>query len=226
MKNKIKLQTKTLLQAKVHRGHRIRERNPHMIPYIYGERYGHYLINVEYSAQMLYEASQVIKEVYQQKGRILSVRTRPRINFLTKSLMPKVDRLHIITRRWIPGTLTNWDSMREFLEDFEEKLRLERRYLGNFGIKKSQKKRFQRHFKVLQNIKEKPDLLILFHCNEHPVALNEAVICQVPTIGIVDTDRDPRKIDFPIPGNDDSLYAHYLYNRVLWQDIYILLVLQ
>jgi len=213
------LETKTFLQAKVHRGHKITELNRAMAPYIYGERHGRHIINVEYSAAMIHRASQLIGEVFKQKGHILCVSTRPRINFLNKSLMPQSPQVHMVTRRWIPGTLTNWDTVYHFMHYFEHKMYLEEKNVANFGIKKSQKKRFRRHFTRLRNLTEKPDLLLIFHSREHPVALREAKICQVPRIAIVDSDGDPTKVDFPIPGNDDGLYAQYLYRRLLWQHV-------
>ncbi|KAJ1956840.1 hypothetical protein IWQ62_005214 [Dispira parvispora] len=208
-----------LLAAGLHLGHARSRWNPFMLPFIFGQRMGIHIINLEHTVAHLRRALSVAKEVARQGGLITFIATRPLMVHPVAEAATQCGQYHV-NGKWYPGTLTNAEAV---LGKYEAEFKSERDDVpveilsgassGNASGKDSSKparrdgaQKVHEQTQAQQTARPfKPDLMIFFNVLENKPALAEARICDIPTIGLVDTDCNPHCVTYPIPANDDSV---------------------
>ena len=203
---------KELLETGVHFGHRVRKWNPKMKEYIYMERKGVHIINLEKTIRLFQEAYDFIKSSVGEGKEILFVGTKRQVQ---KTIEEESLRCggHFVNQRWLGGTLTNFKIIRSRIErmiELEEHDRagdLDR--LPNKEAIKLRKElaKLKRNLEGLRNMKRVPDMVFVIDTMVEVNAIHEAKLLKIPVVGVIDTNCDPDQIDYPIPGNDDAIKA-------------------
>lgn len=203
---------KALLETGVHFGHRTRRWNPKMKPYIFTERNGIHIIDLQQTLVLIEEAYNVVRDVVAEGGSVLFVGTKRQAqdtisNEATRAGQPYVNI------RWLGGTLTNWQTIRQRI-DFLDKLE-SRRDAGDFDLlKKTERLRIEREIEKLnmrlggiRSMVKVPDVIFVVDVTNEETAVREANKLFIPVIGLVDTNCDPDPIEYIIPSNDDAIRA-------------------
>ncbi|NLX10760.1 MAG: 30S ribosomal protein S2 [Chloroflexi bacterium] len=203
---------KSLLETGVHFGHRARKWNPKMKPYIFTERNGIHIIDLQQTLAYLDEIYALVRDTVADGGSILFVGTKRQAQETVATEAAR-SSMPYINERWLGGTLTNWRTVRERLETMK---RLERmREEGAFSrlTKKEQLllnrkiERLELRFGGMRNMQRLPDLIFIVDVRREDNAVKEANILNIPVIALVDTNCDPDPIDYVIPANDDAIRA-------------------
>ncbi|HMM29318.1 MAG TPA: 30S ribosomal protein S2 [Aggregatilineaceae bacterium] len=203
---------KALLETGVHFGHRSRKWNPKMKPYIFTERNGIHIIDLQQTLAYIDEIYAMVREIVADGGSILFVGTKRQAQ---ETIAQEATRCNMpyVNQRWLGGTLTNWRTVRERLETMK---RLERqRDEGAFDrlTKKEQMlldreiDKLHLRFGGMRNMSRLPDALFVVDVRREVTAVKEANILNIPVIALVDTNCDPDPIDYVIPANDDAIRA-------------------
>ena len=210
-----KFSMRELLEAGVHYGHRTRRWNPKMSPFIYGEKDGIHIINLQKTVPLLHTALQKIYDVVSKNGRVIFVGTKPQAQELIAEAAQRCGQ-HYVNNRWLGGTLTNWQTISNSirtLRRYDEILANE-----NAGLNKKEKLelsrkkgRLERSIGGIKDIGGLPDLLIVIDTRKEELGIQEARKLGIPVIAVVDSNCDPDGIDYVVPGNDDSIRAIKLY---------------
>lgn len=203
---------KSLLETGVHFGHRTRRWNPKMRPYIFTERNGIHIIDLQQTVTMIEDAYDVVRDVVAEGGEVLFVGTKRQAQETIAREAARSGQPYV-NMRWLGGTLTNWQTIRQRI-DYLDKLE-ERRDAGDFDLlKKTERLRIERDIEKLnlrlggiRKMRTLPDLLYVVDVNNEETAIHEANILDIPVIGVVDTNSDPDQIDYIIPSNDDAIRA-------------------
>ena len=208
-----------LLEAGAHFGHRTMRWNPKMAPYIYGSRNGVHIIDLTQTAILLSEATRILREVAKKKGKILFVCTKKQGADAIKELAEANNQFYV-NHKWLGGMLTNWKTVSQSikkirfiesqLEDENSKLLKKEQVVLN-----KQKQKLIDNLGGIRTMGSVPDLLFVVDTVKESLAVNEARSLGIPVMAIIDTNSDPDVIDYPIPGNDDSIKAIQLYCRVI-----------
>jgi len=215
---------KQYIKASVHYGHRPKEWNPKMAPYILYEKYGYHIFDLVKTSKLLKLAGNVLEKKAEKNGKFLFVGT----NKLSSSIIAKQAKRtnnFYINYRWLGGMLTNWSTIQKRIERL--KYLEEQELNGNFEIlsKKdysAQRKEMDKLKRLFNGIKEMtslPDAVIFTNQLKDSLAIQECLRLGIPTICIVDTNCNPDLIPYPIPANDDSsssinFILNYLVNRI------------
>lgn len=208
-----------LLEAGVHFGHVTRRWNPKMDQYIFGTRQGIHIIDLQQTVPMLYQAMNAVGEIVAGGGRVLWVGTKRQASGAVAEAAKKCGQYYV-NHRWLGGMMTNWKTISNSikrLKTLEEQLSEE-----NIGLTKKELLRITRERdkleRALGGIKEMgglPDVIVVVDTNKEAIAVAEANKLGIPVVGIIDSNSNPDGIDFPIPGNDDSIRAINLYCDLL-----------
>ncbi|USO00524.1 MAG: 30S ribosomal protein S2 [Alphaproteobacteria bacterium] len=206
---------KNLTDAGMQFGHKVERTNRRMMPYIYSEKDGMYVINLGKTIPLLKEALREIRKKVARNGKILFVGTKHQSKQAVKEAAQQCAQ-YFISQKWLGGLLTNWGTVLKSIKtmkDMEKKL--EEGFYSKY--KKHEQIKIKRKYQKLVNLFEGirdmnglPDLIIITSCNEK-TAINEAKILNIPIVLLLDTDGDPKGITFPVPGNDDSSIAVDLF---------------
>ncbi len=209
-----------LLESGVHYGHNTRRWNPKMAPFIYGERNGVHIIDLRQTAPILHQALNQVYEVAKRNGRVLFVGTKPQAQDIIAEEANRCGQ-YFINKRWLGGTLTNWQTISESIRTLRKYSDLLAGDADFTGLKKKERLEVARKLARLEasigGIKEMggvPDLILVIDINKEVLALQEAKKLGVPVLAVVDTNCDPSLVDLPIPGNDDSIRAIKLYSKL------------
>jgi small subunit ribosomal protein S2 len=203
---------KQLLEAGVHFGHQTRRWNPKMDKYIFTERNGIYIIDLQKTVKKVEEAYNFVKSVSEENGTILFVGTKKQAQ---DSVAEEAERcgMYYINQRWLGGTLTNFQTIQKRIDRLKE---LERWSVdGTFEVlpKKEviilnkEKDRLEKFLGGIKGMKGLPSALFIIDPRKERIAVAEARKLGIPIVGIVDTNCDPDEIDYVIPGNDDAIRA-------------------
>ena len=206
------LTIKELLETGVHFGHRVRKWNPKMAPYIYTERKGIHIIDLERTIDLFTEAYHHVRDQVGQGKEVLFVGTKRQVQ---RTIEEEAQRCgaHYVNRRWLGGTLTNFgvikqriDYMKE-LEEHERKGDLDR--MPNKEAMKLHKEinKLRRNLEGLRDMTRLPDVMFVVDTEIEVNAIHEARRLGIPVVAVIDTNCDPDPIDYPIPGNDDAIKA-------------------
>lgn len=203
---------KALLETGVHFGHRTRRWNPKMKPYIFTERNGIHILDLQQTIVMIEDAYNVVRDTVADGGQILFVGTKRQAQDTIAHEASRAKQPYV-NQRWLGGTLTNWKTIRQRI-DYLKQLE-ERQEAGEFDLlKKRERLRVDREVEKLnarlggiRDMKGLPDLLFIVDVNHEDTAVREANILKIPVISLVDTNSDPDLIDYIIPSNDDAIRA-------------------
>lgn len=211
-----------LLEAGVHFGHRTRRWNPKMSPFIFGARNNVHIIDLQQTVPMLHHAMQAVREVAAAGGRVLFVGTKRQASSYIRQSKERCGQFYV-DHRWLGGMLTNWNTIRASigrLKELEEQLVSEEM---TEGLTKKELLQLTRERDKLEQtlggIKDMtalPDIVVIIDTNKEDIAVAECRKLGIPIVAVIDSNSDPEGIDFPVPGNDDSLRAIELYCELLW----------
>ncbi|HBX68006.1 MAG TPA: 30S ribosomal protein S2 [Chloroflexi bacterium] len=203
---------KDLLESGVHFGHRTHKWNPHMKPYIFTERNSIHILDLQKTVKALEESYALVRDTVAHGGTILFVGTKRQAQD-TIQLEAVRSGMPYVTARWLGGTLTNWRTIRQRINELE---RLERmRDRGDFAsfTKKEalgMTRKIERLEMLLGGIRTMtriPELLFVVDIRREDTSIHEANLLEIPVVAMVDTNCDPSSIDFIIPSNDDAIRA-------------------
>ncbi|MBB5172048.1 30S ribosomal protein S2 [Texcoconibacillus texcoconensis] len=203
---------KQLLEAGVHFGHQTRRWNPKMDRYIFTERNGIYIIDLQKTVKKVDEAFKYVRDLAAQGGNVLFVGTKKQAQDSVKEEAERCG-MYFINQRWLGGTLTNFETIRKRIARLKDLERMQED--GTFDVLPKKevillKKEMDRLEKFLGGIKEMdqlPDALFVIDPRKERIAIAEARKLNIPIVAIVDTNCDPDEIDYVIPGNDDAIRA-------------------
>ncbi|MGF7057137.1 30S ribosomal protein S2 [Brassicibacter mesophilus] len=211
---------KSLLEAGVHFGHQTRRWNPKMAEYIFTERNGIYIIDLQKTVGKVEEAYTFIKDVATNGGEVLFVGTKKQAQ---ESIENEAKRcgMHFVSQRWLGGMLTNYKTIRKRIERLQQLQKMEED--GTFDVlpKKEviklrhEAERLEKFLGGIKNMQRTPDALFVVDPRKEKIAVKEAKILGIPVVGIVDTNCDPDEVDFVIPGNDDAIRAVKLLTETI-----------
>ncbi|MDR2781171.1 MAG: 30S ribosomal protein S2 [Holosporaceae bacterium] len=208
-----------LLENGVHFGHQTRRWNPKMAPYIYGSKDGIHIINLDRTLTLLQEALKVAGEVAADGGRILFVGTKRQASDRVADAAVRCGQYYV-NHRWLGGMLTNWKTVSQSikkLESLEKKTRDENVVLKKKEVLDIERRiiKLNRALGGVRNMGGIPSILFVLDVTVDKTAVQEARVLGIPVIGVCDTNSDPTLVDYPIPGNDDSVKAIDLYCSAL-----------
>ena len=203
---------KQLLEAGVHFGHQTRRWNPKMKKYIFVERNGIYIIDLQKTVRKLEEAYSFMKQVGEDGGKVLFVGTKKQAQDAIKEEAERSGNYYI-NQRWLGGTLTNFGTIQKRVNRLKQIERMEED--GTFEVLPKKevvqlKKQHERLVKFLGGIRDMsslPDVMFVVDPRKERIAVAEAMKLNIPIVGIVDTNCDPDEIDYVIPANDDAIRA-------------------
>ncbi|MCB9957246.1 MAG: 30S ribosomal protein S2 [Rhodospirillaceae bacterium] len=204
-----------LLEAGVHFGHHTRRWNPKMSPFIFGERNGVHIINLEETMPMLGRALEAIHDVVAGGGRVLFVGTKRQAQERVADAAKRCGQYYV-NHRWLGGMLTNWKTISLSIKRLKEMDdQLNQNDLGFTKKELLQKQRerdkLERALGGIRDMGGLPDMLFIIDTNKEAIAVQEANKLSIPVAAVIDSNSDPTGIAFPIPGNDDALRAIELY---------------
>lgn len=203
---------KQLLEAGVHFGHQTRRWNPKMAEYIFTERNGIYIIDLQKTVGKIDSAYAVVKEIVEDGGKILFVGTKKQAQEATEAEAKRCG-MYYVSQRWLGGMLTNFKTIRKRvdllykLDAMEEDGTFEalpKKEVIKLRLKKEKLERFLGGIKEMKTL---PSALFVVDPKKERIAIREAKNLGIPVIAIVDTNCDPDEIDYVIPGNDDAIRA-------------------
>lgn len=211
---------KSLLEAGVHFGHQTRRWNPKMAKYIFTERNGIYIIDLQKTVKKIEEAYDYVREIAANGGEILFVGTKKQAQDAIGKEANKCG-MPYINQRWLGGLLTNYKTIRKRIDRLEELERMEED--GTFDVlpKKEviklrhEAERLEKFLGGIKNMNGMPDAIYIVDPKKEQIAVKEAQILGIPVIGILDTNCDPDEVDYPIPGNDDAIRAVKLITETM-----------
>ena len=203
---------KELLETGVHFGHRTRKWNPKMARYIFTERKGIHIIDLEQTVDLFKRAYYHVRDRVGADGEIVFVGTKKQVQ---STIVEEAQRCgaHYVNRRWLGGTLTNFGTIKQSIERMKKlETMIEDGTVDHMPNKEASRLRrelakLQRNLDGLRHLQRKPDLLYVIDPDVEANAVHEANLVGIPVIAIVDTNCDPDPIDFLIPGNDDAIKA-------------------
>jgi len=209
-----------LLEAGVHFGHQTRRWNPKMGPYLYGERSGIYIIDLEKSLTGLEEAYRFAYDLAKRGGTLLYVGTKKQAQSVVAEEAARVG-MPFVNTRWLGGMLTNFQTISRRLVRLRELREMDRSGALDYLPKKeairlrNEKEKLERNLGGIQDLERLPDAIFVIDTKKEHIAVGEARKLGLPVIAIVDTNCDPDEVDFVIPGNDDAIRSVGLVARVL-----------
>lgn len=207
-----------LMLAGAHFGHRVRFSNPKMSPYIYGKYRSTHIINLDLTVHAIGAAAEFLKSVTASNGKVLYVGTKPSSVETIEEEAKKAD-MPYVNRRWLGGILTNFNTTRNSVLRLEKvEGQINEGALKNMtkkeGIKLlSVKDKLEKAIGGIRTMTDLPDALFIVDAGWHKGAVREANKLGIPVVAVVDTNHSPEKIDYVIPGNDDSREAVAIYVR-------------
>ncbi|NLC06602.1 MAG: 30S ribosomal protein S2 [Syntrophomonadaceae bacterium] len=203
---------KQLLEAGVHFGHQTRRWNPKMAPFIFTERNGIYIIDLQKTVRKVEEAYAFIRDVIAQNKSVLFVGTKKQAQEAVREEAQRCEQFYV-NERWLGGMLTNFHTIQKRIQRLRELERMEQD--GTFEVlpKKEvsrlmgEKEKLDRFLGGIKDMKELPGALFVIDPRKERIAVAEARRLGIPIVAIVDTNCDPDEIDYVIPGNDDAIRA-------------------
>lgn len=203
---------KQLLEAGVHFGHQTRRWNPKMAPYIFTERNGIYIIDLQKTVKKVEDAYNFVREIAEQGQTILMVGTKKQAQEAVKEEASKCD-MYYVNERWLGGMLTNFQTIQKRINRLKELEDMEANNVFDVLPKKEvialrhEMERLQKFLGGIKNMKKLPGALFIIDPRKERIAVAEAKKLGIPIVAIVDTNCDPDEVDYVIPGNDDAIRA-------------------
>ena len=203
---------KQLLEAGVHFGHQTRRWNPKMAPYIFAERNGIYIIDLQKTVKKVDEAYAAVSDIISEGGEILFVGTKKQAQ---ESIKEEAERcgMYYVNERWLGGMLTNFKTIRTRiarlieLEKMQEDGTFEVLPKKEVAVLLHEKEKLDKNLGGIKEMTRIPDVMFVVDPRKEKIAIQEAHILGIPVVAIVDTNCDPEEVDYVIPGNDDAIRA-------------------
>jgi small subunit ribosomal protein S2 len=207
---------KELLEAGVHFGHQTKRWNPKMKEYIFGERNGIYIIDLQKTLKMFKEASKFVQDQAAEGKLVLFVGTKRQAQ---DAIAEEANRcgMFYVNQRWLGGLLTNWITVQKSVKRLKEldEMATDGRYelLPKKEVVKLERERkhLQANLAGIKSLNRLPDVVFVIDSNKEQIAVKEARKLGIPVVAVVDTNCDPSEVDYVIPGNDDALRAIRLF---------------
>ena len=203
---------KQLLEAGVHFGHQTRRWNPKMAEYIFTERNGIYIIDLQKTVKKIVEAYDFVREIAAEGGEVLFVGTKKQATDAIKEEAERVG-MYYVNARWLGGMLTNFKTIRKRIDRLFQLEKMEED--GTFDLLpkkeviklKGEREKLEKFLGGIKNMKKLPAALFVVDLRKEKNAILEAKKLGIPVVAIVDTNCDPDEVDYVIPGNDDAIRA-------------------
>jgi small subunit ribosomal protein S2 len=215
---------KELLEAGVHFGHQTKRWNPKMKEFIFGERNGIYIIDLQKTLKMFKEASKFVQDLASDGKIVLFVGTKRQAQDAIAEEATKCGGFYI-NQRWLGGLLTNWITVQKSVKRLKEldEMATDGRYelLPKKEVIKLERERkhLQANLAGIKNMSRLPDAIFVIDSNKEQIAVREARKLGIPVVAVVDTNCDPTEVDYVIPGNDDALRAIRLFTSKISDSI-------
>jgi small subunit ribosomal protein S2 len=211
---------KQLLESGVHFGHQARRWNPKMKKFIFGERNGVYIIDLQKTIKQINDVYHFVRECVEEGGEVLFVGTKRQAQEVVREQATRCG-MYYVTNRWLGGTLTNFETIRKStrrlkkIDEMEEK--------GDYGtvIKKEinailkEKAKLEKNLSGIKDMTEVPAVIFIIDTKKEGIAVAESKKLGIPSVGVVDTNCDPDDVTLPIPGNDDAIRAIKLFTTII-----------
>jgi small subunit ribosomal protein S2 len=216
----VALQFKDLLDARAHFGHKKRNWNPKMEPYIYTEKNGLHIIDLRKSVELLKDAYRIVSNTAAKGGEFLFVGTKKQAQNIIEEAAKRVNASYV-KERWLGGTLTNFSVIRNSINKYNELCeQIEQETFQELPTKTQsrllrQRDKMKKHFDGIQNMEKLPDLLYIIDVSQEDIAMKEANLLEIPVVAIIDTNSDPETVDYPIPANDDAIESIKLITNII-----------
>jgi small subunit ribosomal protein S2 len=212
---------RALLEAGAHFGHQTRRWNPKMKPFIFGERGGIHIIDLDQTVRRLSTSLEFLRETVAAGGKVLFVATKRQAQDIVQREAQRAGQFYV-NNRWLGGMLTNFRTVRKSIERFKEQLAT----VGDEEkVKEHSKKdlsrlnrsitKYKKSLDGIQEMTRLPDALFVIDVGCEHIAISEARRLGIPIVGVVDTNGEPAGIDFVVPGNDDAIRAIELYCKMV-----------
>jgi len=210
-----------LLEAGIHFGHQTRRWNPKMGKFIFGQRNGIYIIDLQKTLQQLTKAYICVRDVVSHGGNVLFIGTKKQAQ---ETVAREAQRcgMYWVTNRWLGGTLTNWETIRQSirslqrLEDLSTSGKMDEQFTKKEAIQmRKQVAKLEANLAGIKNMPGLPDVMFVVDAKKETIAIREANRLHIPCIAIVDTNCDPDVVPIPVPGNDDAIRAVQLFCSVM-----------
>lgn len=203
---------KQLLEAGVHFGHQTRRWNPKMAPYIFAERNGIYIIDLQKTVKKLEEAYFFVRDIAAEGESVLFVGTKKQAQEVIKEESQRVG-MYYVNARWLGGMLTNFKTMRKRIDRLNQLLAMQED--GTFDLLPKKEviklrleiQKLEKYLGGVKEMKKLPGALFIIDPRKEKNAISEAKKLGIPVVSVVDTNCDPDEIDYVIPGNDDAIRA-------------------
>ena len=215
------LSIRSMLEAGVHFGHQTDRWNPLMRPFIFGARNGTHILDLDQTLPLFQAGLEYVREVTAQGGHVLFVATKRQAAQCIEDEAKRAGQYYV-NKRWLGGMMTNWKTVKKSIETYKSLLEIlgdeERRAEHSKKELARMTRLCEKYAKSLEGIKDMPRLpsaLFVIDVLNEGIAISEAKRLGIPVIGVVDTNCDPRNIDFVVPGNDDASRAVDLYCKCI-----------
>ena len=215
---------KELLEAGVHFGHQTKRWNPRMKEFIFGERNGIYIIDLQKTLKMFKEASKFVQDLAADGKVILFVGTKRQAQDAIAEEAQRCSMFYV-NQRWLGGLLTNWVTVQKSVKRLKEldEMATDGRYelLPKKEVIKLERERkhLQANLAGIKNMSRLPDAIFVIDSNKEQIAVREARKLGIPVVAVVDTNCDPSEVDYVIPGNDDALRAIRMFTSKISESI-------
>ncbi len=203
---------KQLLEGGVHFGHQTRRWNPKMAPYIFTERNGIYIIDLQQTVTKVEEAYLFIRDIVMNNGNVLFVGTKSQAQEAIKEEAERCN-MYYVNNRWLGGTLTNYVTIKKSIRRLKELEEMQHNGMFEVLPKKEvaqlnlELEKLEANLGGIKEMPDLPDVIFIVDPNKEHIAVHEANRLGIPVVAIVDTNCDPDNVDFVIPGNDDAIRA-------------------
>ncbi|NNE43202.1 MAG: 30S ribosomal protein S2 [Gemmatimonadetes bacterium] len=199
-----------LLEAGVHFGHQTHRWNPKMRKYIFMERNGIYILDLQKTLSLLENAQKLVRDTVAKGGKVLFVGTKKQARLMVREAAEECGQ-YFVDERWLGGMLTNFQTIRKSLDRFRDLERMTEDGTYDLVGKKErlrldkERGKLDKVFRGIKEMTQPPAIVFIVDTSKERIAVSEARKLDIPVVGIVDTNCDPELITHPIPGNDDAL---------------------
>ncbi len=219
------IQMKELLEAGVHFGHQTKRWNPKMKKYIFGARNSIYIIDLQKTLRLWNQAANFLTKAATQGKTFLFVATKPQAQEVIAEQAQRCGA-HFVNNRWLGGMLTNFSTIKKSLDKLKEFEAILNDPARTAGMSKKeiltltrQKEKLEGSFSGIREMRAVPDVIFVIDPHREDIAITEANKLGIPVVAVVDTNCDPDKIDFVIPGNDDAIRSILLFSERVAESI-------
>lgn len=209
-----------LLEAGIHFGHQTRRWHPKMSRYIYGQRNGIYIIDLQKTLRQVIRAYNLVRDTVANGGLVLFVGTKRQAQETVKREAQRCGMYYVNTR-WLGGTMTNWQTLRSSvsklirLQEMETSGKINQYTKKEAAKMRKEREKLEKNLTGIRDMPRRPDILFVIDSKAEAIAISEARRLNIPCIAIVDTNCDPDEVTLPIPGNDDAIRSINLFCSVI-----------